>query len=95
MRWRRRRGVSPPPRLVFMGRAHQDLNHHQCVFAGTLACVSVWGHMVVFVKTNSIPAVFNIPASHTLFPTASGIKLPLGSSGEAPQSPTVLLARAV
>lgn len=43
--------------------AHQYLNR-LCEFAGALACVCVWGYLVVFVKTNSIPAVCNIPASH-------------------------------
>lgn len=63
---------------VSIGPAHQSsrcVHAHQylnllcvCVFVGTPTCAPLWGYVVVFVKTNNIPAVFNIPASHTLLP---------------------------
>lgn len=74
--------------------AHQSLNR-LCEFAGAHTRVSVWGYVVVCVKTNSIPAVSDIPGSHTHFLTAPGIMLPLGLLDEALQSPTVLDALAI
>lgn len=52
------------------------------------------GYLVVFMKINNIPAVFNIPASHTLLQKASGIMPPLDLLEETPQSTTVLLSQA-
>lgn len=69
------------------------LNVHMCT--GTLTRELLRGYLVVYTKINNIPAVFNIPASHTLLLSASGIMLPLGLLEEAPQSPTVLLTQAV
>ena len=64
-----------------------------CVCGHPHSRVLVWGHWWCL-KINNIPAVFNIPASHTLLLTASGIRLPLVLLEESPQSPTVLLTQA-
>lgn len=82
---RARSGALPLARLTRTHHASRCLLTHISILifsvyirvqTASRVCCYV-GFLVVFVKINNIPAVFNIPASHALLLTASGTMLPL------------------